>query len=629
MNTSAFSRFNQARIEWAIRLKYSPLPELDMELLTRYRNAARIGELRDVGKIWEVMVEIDGELGVNADKRASDLASLGHDVVSDGSAIGDAHKEALQYFYRNLTATEALDQDEVGGVSQLVYHVCHSAHLYKYSVHEMLMRIDDAGAKQVTCEFRHTPVWFMESRRGYLGYLQHIFDLYGQPCIEGEWLTCVGRGWMRALMTAFAIKWFPMRDWLLFCQRYGSGFLIGETSAEPGTPEWNNGLLALETLSNDATALVNNTTNFKFLEQSQKNHTPFEPLVERVDRLYSKCLRGVDLATSSRGGSSAGGASGGGGGAQGGKPIGANMQQEESGILLSQDVPWLNGYFNRRIDRPIIRYLFNQEPRARFQLLHGEEEQQPDAQDTQTWVDMGLAVSIKQARERTGWREPEDQEPILAQSTPPPMPGAPADGEAPGPGTGAEARKGVSGGAPKTAPEAGALPEKNPEPPRYKKTNWKPAKKPDEATPAKTDDNTPIASGADPKAVQGPSTKMPDTQVDAAAAWSRTNKPLKAADGSILPMPSLGYALPNASPEVIHQLATAHVDDLAPIIHEYNAILGIENDALFLKKMREFVAEHGPMMRLLPDINANPRAAKVLQQFTTEQLAAALTTNKR
>jgi hypothetical protein len=618
MNISALSKFNQARIEWAMRLRYSPMPELDMDMLTRYRNAARIGEYRDVGKIWEVMVEIDGELGVNADKRASDLASLAWDIKSDGSIIGDQHKEALQYFYNNLTATHALDQDEVGGVSHLIYQTAWSAHLMKYNVHEMLMRVDSAGAKQVTCEFRQVPVWFMESRRGYLGYLQHIFDMYGQPCIEGEWFTAVGRGWMRPLMTAFALKWFPMRDWLLFCQRYGSGFLIGETDAEQGTDEWNQALQALETLANDATVLANKTTTFKFLEQSQKNHTPFEPLVERVDRLYSKCLRGVDLATSSRGGSATG--QGGGSGGQGSKPIGANMQMEESGILLSQDVPWFNGYAQRRIDRPVIRYLFNQEPRAKFVLLHGEEEETPQATDTQTWVNMGLPISVAQARERTGWREPEDDEPILSPSAPAVPPNA--EGGMPKEET---AKPGEEKPAP-AKPAAPAAPKAD-EPKRYKKPNWSPAKKSQAAIPAKTDENTPIAAGAKPGAVQTASPLMPSPQVDAAAAWSKIGTAPKDAQGNTLPMPSLGYALPNADSaphKIITSLAAAHADDLAPIAHEFNSIMQIQDEALWLKKMKEFAAEHGPLVKLLADVNASPKAAKVINDFTTEQFAQAL-----
>jgi hypothetical protein len=518
MNLTHLSHFNQARIEWAIRLKYSPMPELDMEMIQRYCNAFRIGELRDVGKIWEIMVELDGELAVNADKRASDLASLEWDIQSDGSIEGDTHAEALRYFYNHLTATEALEQDDVGGVSQLIYQTAWNAHLYRYNVHEMLMQISNAGVRQVTAEFRHTPIWFMECRRGYLGYLQHIFDLYGQPCVEGEWFTAVGRGWMRPLSLAYCIKSFPMRDWLLFCQRYGSGFLIGETSAQENTPEWDQALEALESLANDATVLANKSTTFKFLEQAQKTHTPFEPLVERVDRLYSKCLRGVDLATSSRGGAALAG-HGGAGSAMGSKPIGANMQQEESGILLSHDVPWFNGYANRRIDLPIIRYLFNAQPRAKFKLLHGEEEQQPDAQDTQTWVNLGLPVAVAQARERTGWREPEDNEPILAASAPvaPAVPGPQDDGTT-GPQDGkAESGKAESGnGKPATSNQQPATKLRpatsNLQPATYKKPNWKPAKNADKGTPSGEPDQ-PIAAGARVNPIQTASPQMPDTQV--------------------------------------------------------------------------------------------------------------------
>lgn len=626
MNLTGLSRFNQARIEWAMRLKYSPMPELDMEMLTRYRNAARIGEYRDIGKIWEVMVEIDAELAVNADKRASDLASLDWDIKSDGSPDGDRHAESLRYFYNNLTATQALDQDEIGGVSHLIYQVTWQAHLMKYSTSEMLFRIDNAAAKQVTAEFRQTPVWFFESRRGYLGYLQHIFDLYGAPCIEGEWFNVVGRGWMRPLMTAFALKWFPMRDWLLFSQRYGSGFLIGETSAVPESDEWTQAQQAMETLANDAAVLCSNTTQFKFLEQSQKNNTPFEPLIDRVDRLYAKCLRGVDLATSSRTG-------GGGAGGAGSAPIGANMQQEESGILLSQDVPWFNGYAQRRIDRVVIRYLYNQEPRAKFHLLHGEEEETPAAQDTQLWVNMGLPISVQQARERTGWREPEDDEPILKAATPPvagpvgqvSSPGGPAGDDAPKPGKPAASRGGDgSSPAPSPAPAPG-------EPARYAKPNWSPAKKTDATPAAKTAMDQPEAAGATPGAIQGASPLMPDPQVGASAGWSRDGA-LRAADGSIISMPSSAYSVPNAAgapAKMISSLAAAHADDLAPIADELNRISGIKDDALMLKKLKAFVAEHGPLVKLLADINANPAAAKILQQFTQDHLAAALTTKPK
>jgi hypothetical protein len=71
---NGISSSNQARIEWAIRLKYSPMPSLDMEVLSGQLNAFRIGNFRQIGKTWEVMMERDGELAVNSDKRKSDAA---------------------------------------------------------------------------------------------------------------------------------------------------------------------------------------------------------------------------------------------------------------------------------------------------------------------------------------------------------------------------------------------------------------------------------------------------------------------------------------------------------------------------------------------------------------------------
>src|ERR1700733_14543245 len=118
MNLSGASQFNQARIEWAIRLRFSPMPNISMEWIAANLNAFRIGEMRVVGKIWEVMMERGGELALNADKRASELE---WQVVSDGSVDGDAHAAALDYFYKHLRATRALDQDSIGGVPELLY----------------------------------------------------------------------------------------------------------------------------------------------------------------------------------------------------------------------------------------------------------------------------------------------------------------------------------------------------------------------------------------------------------------------------------------------------------------------------------------------------------------------------
>jgi hypothetical protein len=413
MNPSGISQFNQARIEWAIRLKYSPMPTINMEVMSGQLNAFRIGDFRQIGKTWEVMMERDGELAVNSDKRKSDAAGLEWQIVSDGSPDGDRHAAALQYFYENLTATEALEQDTTGGADELIYQVC-SALDYRFSIHEMLLRVDNAAAREVTAEFRHTPLWFFECRRGYLGYMPHIFDLYGVPCVQGEWLTAVNIGWMRSLCLAFVMKMYPLRDWLLYCTRYGSGFLDASTDAAMNSPEWNQAQAALQDLANDGAVLHSKGVSFKFLEQSARNALPFHPIVEMVNGLYAKCYRGVDLATGSRNahGGQGGAGSGAGGGAK--NPTGASVQKEESGIFLTRDAKWVTGVFNERIDRPVIRFLFDREPRAWFVLMPPlDDTSVHDLAALQGLVPMGFRVKLKEVYKRFRWSLPEPGEPCL------------------------------------------------------------------------------------------------------------------------------------------------------------------------------------------------------------------------
>ena len=542
MNPTGKSQFNQARIEWAIRLKYSPMPELDMESLAAQLNAFRIGDCRQIGKTWEVMMERDGELGVNSDKRKADTAGLEWQIVSDGSIDGDRHAASLQYFYENLTALQALDQDDTGGIDHLVYQVM-SAVDNKYSTHEILLRVDNAAAREVTAEFRHTPIWFFESRRGYLAYLQHIYDLYGKPCIQGEWLTAVNIGWMRPLSMAYAMKMFPLRDWLLFCTRYGSGFLDATTDATVDSPEWTQAQEALNTLANDGAVLHNAGVSFKFLEQAARNSLPFHPIVEMINGLYAKCYRGVDLATGSRGA-----ATGEGGTAKSSNPIGASIQSEESGIFKLRDAKWVTGVFNERIDRPIIRYLFNQEPRAWFVLMPPLEDTiVRDLQVLQGLVPMGFKVMLKEIYKRFSWSVPEVGEPCLtpAQS---PIQAIPQPGAERGNPDGDEKNL-------KPNPREEAAPAGNPKPEKRpqavdatgEETDplLKQEQQPAPTAKARTMETTPIAPGADPSRWQTANVNMPSTQVDASDFWSRSALAPVGADGQSLPMPSLGYSLPN------------------------------------------------------------------------------------
>jgi hypothetical protein len=347
-----------------------------------------------------------------------------------------------------------------------------SAHSHYYSVHEMLLRIDNPAASEVTAEFRHTPIWFFESRRGYLGYLKHIFDVYGQPCLQGEWLTIVGLGWMRPLSVAFVLKTLSVRDWMVFSQRYGSGFLEAVTAAQKGDAAWEEAREVLQQLANDGQVLHNESVNIKFLTMPASSSLPFAPLVDQVNRLYAKCYRGIDLATGSR--PSEPGA--------GRHVIGASLQKEESGIFLARDAAWASECLNDRVDRPVIRYLFDKEPRAWMTIMPPlDENADEDLKSVQALVPMGLRLGLKEAYKRFRWTAPAPGEPCLQIFPQPNLKSREGDG-----------------------------------PPEHQATPTLPASLPQRDAPP-----APIAAGADPRRTpQTANPEMPDPQVDDAGFFS-------------------------------------------------------------------------------------------------------------
>jgi phage gp29-like protein len=408
MNLTGKSQIDQARIEWALRLKFSPMPDITMKRMTTQLNSFRIGDLWLAARTWEVMIERDSELAANIFKRCEDVAALDWEIMSDGSPEGDRHACALKYFYDHASVTNALDQDEIGDVSKLIWNIAF-AHAMKYSTHEMLLRVDNAAAQEVTCEFRLTPVWFFECRRGYLGWLQHVFDVYGQPLELGEWLPAVGYGHMRACSVLYVFKHNPLQDWLLYSERYGFPHVQLLTDATKGSQEWNDLMNAYEKLGNDGALITNKTVEIRPIDVATKGELPFRAMVEDVNRAYAKLFRGSDLATSSRAK-----------GQNEGHAVGASVQKGEKDILLASDARWATPILNYRVDRPIIRYLFNSEPRAWFKLLPpADDDAQSDLLTAQFCVQNGVPLAVSTVRERFNWPEPQPGEPVLTPGSAP------------------------------------------------------------------------------------------------------------------------------------------------------------------------------------------------------------------
>jgi phage gp29-like protein len=402
MNTSV-TVISSERIERAVRQRFSPMPELSMDLISAHLNDFRIGELRSATRTWEAMIERDLDLATVAQKRFSDAARLEWEIhQTDDGPEATRHAAALRYAYDNLETTTVLDQDERGGVSTLIRQML-TAHAFRYSVHEMILRIDSIDAKQCSFELRHCPTWFFEARRGRLAFLADDHEIYGQPLEPGRWLTTVGLGLMRPCSIAYGIKHFPLRDWLLYCSRYGLPAVHGETTAAPNTKEFDAFVEALQEFASNWICATGVGTKINLIEAKGGGDLPFAAPVEMVNRGYAKAFRGGDLSTESRDGSA----------------VGANPQNEERVALLEDDARLVSETLNGRFDEPLIKYLFGVRPKAWFQLLPPKRlDVDKDIKGAEFLVKHGVAVGHKTVRLRLGWPEPEEGDDLLEAPQP-------------------------------------------------------------------------------------------------------------------------------------------------------------------------------------------------------------------
>jgi len=411
------SVISRERVEQAIMQRYSPLPELTMPILANQLNQFRVGELRPFSRTAEIMMDRDGDLSVPAEKLFSDIARLPWDIErEDDSKEADQDYALLQYFYTNLTASSALEGDETGGINLLLRQMM-TAHAYRYSAHEMLLRINDASKREITAEFRHAPTWFFAARRGRLEFLPHDGAVYGEPLQKGRWLAAVGRGMMRQCSIAYFTKWGPLSDWMFFAKRFGLPAIHGETTAAKDTAEWSDFEAALFAFANgwimQTSGLGNCKVNLIEAAKGSGSTLPFKELVERADRVYARCFRGGDLSTQSR---------------EGGDVAGANPQESEKNIVLEDGGQWATDILNTRVDEPIVAYAYNRAPKAWICI------RPPRSKDSGVEInrlkaarDLKVPVSITTARERLELPAPEEGAELIAAAAPPlPPPGNPA-----------------------------------------------------------------------------------------------------------------------------------------------------------------------------------------------------------
>ena len=393
------------RVLYSIRTRFNPIPNLTPALLGTYLESFRLGFLRNAAITWDSIEKRDYTLGAVANKRKKDAARHGWEIVTvDDSPEAMAQKEKLEYFYNHITATNALNGSESGGMSLLLRQMMDAVGKY-WAVHEIMWNPSMSG--DLSAEFKFCPLWWFENTTGTLRFLPSEFSVYGGDMAEAEWLVTAGDGLMEACSIAYIYKGLSLKDWVAFNEKLAMPGILGKTSAIKSSPEWDSLVEAVQNFSSEFAAVVNDGASIEMIESKSSGQTQYDPLVDKMDRAMVTLWRGGDLGTSSREHSS-----------------GSNRQQGETEILQQDDAQWLGETLTNNVSRFVLKYHFGEDaPQLAYIRIKSAAQSNIDEEikiDT-FLLSAGAPMSVQAALERYGRPTP-DADDILLKPAAAPQP---------------------------------------------------------------------------------------------------------------------------------------------------------------------------------------------------------------
>jgi len=327
------------RIQMELQCRFNPIRGLTPAILSAYLDSFEQGYLRGLALLMRKIEERDDKLAALAPKRKKAPARLDWDVViREGApaAQGARQRDALLAALYNLEATSVIDEDERGGFGLLVRQMMDAIGM-RYSVHEIVWQ---PGAKDLTAQFRHVPLWYFEHTTPRLRYLQSDTAINGEPLEPGGWMVTRGDGLLIPCSVLYMFKSLPKKDLLNYCQRYAIPGLHGTTSAAKGSDEWNALRDALKAFGQDWSLITNEGAKILPIDASAKGELPHPKLIEECNRAMSILWRGADLSTMSAGGDSSG----------------ASVQGDETDLLQDDDCTIIEETLQRAFVPHLIRY---------------------------------------------------------------------------------------------------------------------------------------------------------------------------------------------------------------------------------------------------------------------------------
>lgn len=389
---------------------HNPIRNLTPQSMVSWLEQWRAGYLYPLACAWDEIIERDDVIPGVVSKRMDGVGSCDWEVITpddDDDPEAEAHADALRELYNNITTTDAVDLDVMGGMELLISQIA-LANGYKYSVHEIVWQ----PGSVFTAELRHVPLRHFERTTGRLRYSPNGTRAVGVELADGEWLRAASHkpGLMVATGIAYLYKIMPLRDWLTYSECNGLLYVLFKTSATVNSQEWQDAEEAVSKIAGIFGAVVSEGTEMERMGAGQ-GELPYPALIERMDRAIASLWRGSDLSTLSA------------------DNKGASVQEDEARNVLEGDCAFAERVINQGLGRHYIRYRFGEGVRPKAYLKINPptdiDEEREQKKFSQAMKD-GVAVSLTQYQETIGLREPDgEQDTLRGKAQPDPDPDNP------------------------------------------------------------------------------------------------------------------------------------------------------------------------------------------------------------
>jgi len=352
------------------------------------------GNLREFCYLAEVVADRDDTIKCVKSKREKSVAGRPWNILTrDSSAEAQRHREVLNDFWNRARAVNAFDGNERGGIGRLIKQMMTSVS-YRYAVHHLVWKT--SGTK-LTATFEFIPLHFFENTTGSLRFMRPDKSTVGEPLAEDEWMITVGDGLMFPGLAGYVAKRFSLQDWLAFSEKFSMPGILGTTSAAKGSLEGNAMKCAVESFSQDWSAVMYGVADPSkppiHLIQPNGNPSsmPMPALVERIDRRMATLWCGADLSTMS---------------SKSGSGTGASVQANEANLLAVDDCATISEALHE-VEKTVIGWHFGEgiEPLAYFKLMPPAESDKSEQLAMITGlVSSGARIGQQDAATRVGLR---------------------------------------------------------------------------------------------------------------------------------------------------------------------------------------------------------------------------------